>query len=171
MSRMPRRAAAALVAAVAVAALSGCQSGTPADASSSPTTSPSATPSATPEPSPSPTPDPTASTGPTAGPTAGSNRILSPQDGAAVPGPVVTVSGEGTAFEGTLLWRALPAGSTEPAAEGFTQGGANGEVGPFTFDVELAPGTWTIQVWEPGMGEGDTGGDPVGLVEVTVEVG
>lgn len=167
MSRMPRRAAAALVVAVAVAALSGCQSGTPTDASSSPTASPSATPSATPTPSPSPTPDPTAS----AGPTEGTNRILSPQDGAAVPGPVVTVSGEGTAFEGTLLWRALPAGSTEPAAEGFTQGGANGEVGPFTFDVELAPGTWTIQVWEPGMGEGDTGGDPVGLVEVTVEVG
>jgi hypothetical protein len=48
--------------------------------------------------------------------------------------------------------------------------GANGEVGPYSFDVTLDPGEYVVQVWEPGMGEGDTDDAPRNLVEVTFTV-
>ncbi|MGN8246180.1 Gmad2 immunoglobulin-like domain-containing protein [Cellulomonas soli] len=108
--------------------------------------------------------------------TAGTTVLLTPTSGAVLDGPTVTVSGEGTAFEGTLLWDVVPAGSGDDAvgvAEGFTQAGANGEVGPFTFTVDLEPGDWTIRVWEPDMSDGEgaeAGADRRHLVTVTVAV-
>ncbi|WP_448629146.1 Gmad2 immunoglobulin-like domain-containing protein [Cellulomonas soli] len=70
----------------------------------------------------------------------------------------MTVSGEATAFEGTLVWDVVAAGSGDdaaPVAQGSTQAGANGEVGPFTIAVDLEPGTWTVRVWEPDMSDGE----------------
>ena len=99
--------------------------------------------------------------------------IAAPSDGASIAGPQVEVTGAGTAFEGNLRWQALTAGTTDVVQEGFTTAGANGTVGPYAFTVELAPGSYTIEVWEPGEsdagGEGATDGR-LGLVTSTFTV-
>jgi len=90
-----------------------------------------------------------------------------------VAGPQVEVTGEGTAFEATLLWRVLRAGTADVVTESFTTAGANGEVGPYAFTVELAPGTYTLEVWEPDMSDGaadDGAADRGGLVASTFTV-
>lgn len=103
------------------------------------------------------------------------NVVLLPESGSTVPGPDVTVSGVGTAFEGNLLWRATDQDSGETTAEGYTTGGANGVMGPFTFSVPLEPGTYTVEVWEPAMSEdgaapgGGTGAREPALTTFTVE--
>lgn len=109
----------------------------------------------------------------TTAPAAGTNRIAAPADGSTVTGPGVEVTGEGTAFEATLLWRVLGAGTADVVAEDFTTAGANGEVGPFAFTVELAPGTYTLEVWEPDLADGaddSAAGDRHGLVRTTFTV-
>ncbi|HEY3438020.1 MAG TPA: Gmad2 immunoglobulin-like domain-containing protein [Actinotalea sp.] len=70
------------------------------------------------------------------------------------------MQGLGTAFEGTLDYRVLVAGTETVITEGFTDSGANGEVGPFSFEVGLQPGTYSVQVWEPDMSDGASGSDP-----------
>ncbi len=100
----------------------------------------------------------------------GPNSITAPLPGAEVGGPVVTVTGEGTGFDGTLMYRVTRAGRSDVVAEGFTTAGANGDVGPYTVDLRLETGEYTVQVWEPGMGEADAGGEPRNLVEVTFTV-
>lgn len=168
-SRSRSLAAAGLVVVLGTGILAGCRTGDdtePADETATPTRS------AEPEPSDDPTSTATAepddeATAPVVN---GPNSITAPAPGAEVSGPTVTVTGEGTGFEGTLLYRITPAGGTDAVAEGFTTAGANGEVGPYTFDVDLEPGEYTVQVWEPGMGEGDDGGEPRNLVEVTFTV-
>ena len=101
----------------------------------------------------------------------GPNTISAPAQGTVLAGPSVTVTGEGTAFEATLRYQVLGTGTGEVVTEGFTTAGANGEIGPYSFTVALEPGDWTIQVWEPGMadGEGDLG-PYLHLVEVDVTV-
>lgn len=162
--------AAGLAVVLGVGLLAGCRTGDdaePADETTPPTGS------AEPEPSDEPTatttaePDDDATSAPAVN---GPNSITDPPSGGDVAGPTVTVAGEGTAFEGTLLYRVTPADGTDVVAEGFTTAGANGEVGPYSFEVDLEPGEYTVQVWEPGMGEGDTGGEPRNLVEVTFTV-
>jgi len=131
--------------------------------SSAPTGSPSTSPTAA-----APTPTETSPSDP--GP-AGDERlsIAFPRDGATVRGPEVTVEGEGTAFEGTLLWRVTdPAGTT--VAEDFTMAGANGEVGPYSFTVTLDPGTYSLEVWEQDMSDGEAPDPPPHVqIEFTVE--
>ncbi|MGV8965301.1 MAG: Gmad2 immunoglobulin-like domain-containing protein [Cellulomonas sp.] len=162
------------VAAVAVAAaltLSGCANGDEPGAAASTDTSMS--PSASATPSPSPSASPVDQTTAPVEPTNGTVTIAAPADGATVNGPQVDVTGEGTAFEGNLRWQALTAGTTDVVQEGFTTAGANGTVGPFSFTVELTPGTYTLEVWEPGTsdagGEGATDGR-LGLVTSTFTV-
>ena len=60
--------------------------------------------------------------------------MLSPTEGETVSSPV-TISGYGTAFEATISWEVYR--DDEKVAEGFTQGGANGEFGEFTDTVDL----------------------------------
>lgn len=169
-SRARSVAAAGLAVVLGAGLLAGCRTGDD-DTDPAGTTTPSE--SVEPEPSDGPTattttePEDDATSAPVVN---GPNSITAPAPGAEVAGPTVTVTGEGTAFEATLLYRVTPAGGSDVLAEGFTTAGANGEVGPYSFEVDLEPGEYTVQVWEPGMGEGDTGGEPRNLVEVTFTV-
>ena len=171
--RGPRSTAAAGLAVVlGVSLLAGCRTGEGTEPGEAPT-SVGETGTETPRPSEEPTetgtPDPGDDA--TAAPTVnGPNSIVTPAAGDDVAGPTVTVSGEGTGFEGTLLYRVTVAGGTDVVSEGFTTAGANGDVGPYSFDVTLEPGDYTVQVWEPGMGEGEAEGEPRNLVEVTFTV-
>ncbi|RYV52565.1 Gmad2 immunoglobulin-like domain-containing protein [Pengzhenrongella frigida] len=160
------------VATLAVAAaltLGGCaDADTTPSASTEATESPSATPSSTPTTSPEAEPAETPATDET-----GTTTIATPADGSTVAGPQVEVTGAGTAFEGTLTWRVLAAGTDDVVTENFTTGGANGTIGPFAFTVELAPGSYTLEIWEPDMsdGEGDGVDDaPRGLATTTFTV-
>ena len=117
----------------------------------------------TPEPTPTPTEQAPVVNGP--------NSIASPSPGATVAGPTVVVSGEGTAFEATLSYRVLVAGTEEIVEECWTTGGANGEIGPYTIELTLDPGEYTVQVWEPDVSDGESGDGPFrNLVEVTFTV-
>lgn len=105
--------------------------------------------------------------------TNGSTTIAAPTSGATVEGPAVTVSGEATAYEGTLNYHVLDAATQDVVVPvDHTTAGANGEVGPWTIDLELAPGTYRVEVWEPdaaGEGEGSDD-DRLNLVAVTFTV-
>ncbi|NLE72680.1 MAG: hypothetical protein GX609_11460 [Actinomycetales bacterium] len=165
MRRARRLAAVGVAVALLGAGLAGCRTGEPEPADE-PTVSEE--PSASPEPTPEVTetaeaPDPEPAVN-------GPNSITEPLAGAEVPGPTVTVSGEGTAFEATLNYRVLRAGTDEVVAEGWTMAGANGEVGPYTFTVELEPGEYTVEVWEPDVSDGESGVDRHNPVEVTFTV-
>ena len=134
-----------------------------------PVASPSGPPATDPEPSvtPEPTPTPTEQAPVVNGP----NSITSPSPGATVAGPTVVVSGEGTAFEATLNYRVTFAGSEEVVVEGWTMAGANGEIGPYTIELTLDPGEYTVQVWEPDASDGESPDGPFrNLVEVTFTV-
>ncbi|WP_372594051.1 Gmad2 immunoglobulin-like domain-containing protein [Actinotalea sp.] len=160
------RAALVALAAAATLTLAGCQTGTtePADAPDETSTAAvSEEPTASAEPSAEATPEEEPSTD------SGTTTIEAPAQGATVAGPAVTVSGTGTAFEATLLYSVQDA-EGETVAEGYTQAGANGEIGPFAIDLTLDPGDYTVQVWEPGMGEGDASAPAVNLAEVTFTV-
>lgn len=164
---MRHRPAAAVGAVLGVLLLAGCQTGTDEPASE-PEPSPTVTePTESPSPSATPTPEPTE-----AGPVVnGPNSITTPAPGDAVTGPTVTVAGEGTAFEATLSYRVLVAGTEDVVTEGFTMGGANGEIGPWTFDLTLDPGEYTVQVWEADASDGESPDGPFrNLVEVTFTV-
>jgi len=104
---------------------------------------------------------------------AGTTTLTEPASGAQVPGPSVHVAGSATAFEGTLVWDVRSAADprAEPVAQGSTQAGANGEVGPFAFDVELDPGTWVLRVWEPDMSDGGAEQGRGTMVRSTFTVG
>lgn len=165
---MPVQIRRTLVAAVLLAAsvgLAGCATDTAEPGSTTSTGSASTTSgSASTTASSAPTPEATEGQPVTNGP----NSLLTPGDGATVAGPTVTVSGDGTAFEGTLMYEVTDA-SGGVVDQGSTQAGANGEVGPYEFELTLDPGTYTVRVWEPAMGEEDSGG-PLNEVSATFTV-
>ncbi|MGY4642938.1 Gmad2 immunoglobulin-like domain-containing protein [Cellulomonas sp. URHB0016] len=104
---------------------------------------------------------------------AGTSTLSSPSSGSTVPGPTVTVSGTGTAFEATMAWDVHPAAdlSSPAVAAGSTTAGSNGEIGPFSFTVDLPPGTWTVRVWEPDVADDATAPDDAShLVQSTFRV-
>ena len=72
-------------------------------------------------------------------------QIQSPRQGDALRSPV-TVEGIGRGFEGTISWRVLAA--EEVVKEGFTTGGAMADLEPFSFDVRLPAGDYTIEAFE-----------------------
>lgn len=106
--------------------------------------------------------------------TNGPNVLSSPAPGATVDGSTVTVSGEGTAFEGTLNYHVLDAATGDVVVPvDYTNTGANGEIGPWSIDLELEPGEYRVEVWEPGMAdEGQSEGTDgrLNLVAVTFTV-
>ena len=166
--RRARTYAAALGAVALVLTLAACQTGADPgdDGTPSVTTTSSPSPTASAEPTPSATPsvgEPVVN---------GPNSITSPLPGEVVAGPDVTATGEGTAFEATLNYRVLAAGTEDEVVPvGFTEAGANGEIGPWTIDLTLEPGEYTLQVWEPDMSDGESPDGPYrNLVEVTFTV-
>ncbi len=78
--------------------------------------------------------------------------LLSPQEGERVR-RTVAIAGYGTAFEGTISWQVLGTGR-KVVAEGFTQGGANGEFGEFADSVTLQPGTYEVRAFESSAEDG-----------------
>jgi hypothetical protein len=83
--------------------------------------------------------------------------LLSPTEGATVSSPV-TISGYGTAFEGTISWEVRKmdkaVATDQKVAEGHTQGGSNGEFGDFSDTVDLPPGTYEIRAFESSPKDG-----------------
>lgn len=165
-----------LVAGVLAAGLAACQTGAdPAspDGTTGATPTPTATATTGPTEPAGPTEEPTASPEPTPGGSVvnGPNSVTSPAPDETVTSPF-TARGEGTAFEATLLYRVVAAGTDDVVTEGFTTAGANGEVGPWEIPLDLGAGTWTLQVWEPDMSDGEGEGDEGmrNLVEVTFTV-
>lgn len=77
-------------------------------------------------------------------------------EGATVSSPV-TVSGEASAFEANVPWKVLDANGAE-AASGATQTSEGQTFAPYSFEVELDPGTYTVVITEddPSDGEGGT---------------
>lgn len=101
----------------------------------------------------------------------GPNSITEPHAGETVDGPLVTVAGEGTAFEATLVYRVTTAGTEDVVTEGYTMAGANGEIGPYTVELTLDPGEYTVGLWEPDASDGESPDGPYrNLVEVTFTV-
>ena len=83
--------------------------------------------------------------------------LLSPAEGSTVSSPV-TISGYGTAFEGTINWEVRKMDKAvsvdKLVAEGHTQGGSNGEFGDFHDTVDLPPGTYEIRAFESSPKDG-----------------
>jgi hypothetical protein len=72
----------------------------------------------------------------------------------------VTVTGIGTAFEGTLLHTLTDAAGTE-VERGSVQAGANGTFAEFSFTAAVPAGTYTVAVFAPDESDGE-GPGPVG---------
>lgn len=83
-------------------------------------------------------------------------QIDTPTEGAEVNSPV-TVSGEAAAFEANVPWRVLDQDEVEVEV-GFTMTSEGQTFAPFSFSVELDPGTYIIEISEddPSDGEGGT---------------
>jgi hypothetical protein len=77
--------------------------------------------------------------------------LLAPAQGATVRSPV-SIDGFGTAFEGTVSWDVRKDGQL--VAQGATQGGSNGEFGPFHDTVRLDPGTYELSAYESSAKDG-----------------
>lgn len=77
--------------------------------------------------------------------------IDSPADGATVPSPVL-VSGTSDTFEANVVWEVLQ--DDEVIEQGDTMGGSYGKRRPFRFDVQLAPGEYTIRAYELSAEDG-----------------
>lgn len=161
---MRRRPALLLTLVAAAAVATGCTTGS--DPAPTPTTTGAPTTTSV-----APTTTTAAPTTPlvTVTPAVNDTTILAtPLEGSTVEGPTVEVSGEATAFEGTLSWLVYPAGGNpdDPAQQGSAMTGANGEVAPFSFTIELEPGRWVVQVFEASAKDGT----PLRPVAVTFTV-
>lgn len=79
--------------------------------------------------------------------------IDSPLDGATVTSPV-TITGDGALYEGTLPWRIL-----DPNGNVVQEGVANSAEGmtfsEYSFEVDLAPGDYTVEVREEDASDGE----------------
>lgn len=80
-----------------------------------------------------------------------------PREGAGVTSPV-TVDGDAAAFEATVPWRVLDASGAE-VQKGFTMTAEGMTFSPFSFQVELAPGAYTLELVEDDASDG-AGGPP-----------
>ena len=82
-------------------------------------------------------------------------QIDVPREGATTTSPV-TVSGQAAAFEANVPWHVQDASGTEVAA-GFTMTSEGMTFAPYSFTVELPPGTYTIVVDEDDPSDGAGG--------------
>lgn len=81
-------------------------------------------------------------------------QVTSPGAGSRVPAGTVTVTGLGTAYEGTLLYEVTD-GAGGVVAGGFVNAGSNGALGPFSLAVPLVAGAYTVAVWAPDESDGE----------------
>ncbi|MGI8613032.1 MAG: Gmad2 immunoglobulin-like domain-containing protein [Nocardioidaceae bacterium] len=79
-------------------------------------------------------------------------QIQAPVQGATVSSPV-SVSGQGRGFEGTINWRVLHDGKV--VKQGNTTGGAFEQLAPFSFDVPLPSGDYTVECFEYSADNGN----------------
>lgn len=94
-------------------------------------------------------------------------QIDEPAEGATVTSPV-TVSGEAAVFEANLPWTVLDSSGAE-VQSGFTMTAEGQTFAPYSFDVELEPGTWTIVITEDDPSDGEAGEPMTDSRTVTVE--
>lgn len=85
-------------------------------------------------------------------------QIDTPREGATTTSPV-TVAGDANVFEANLLWSVLDASGAE-VQKGFTTTAEGQTFAPYSFSVELEPGTWTIVITEDDPSDG-AGGTPM----------
>ncbi len=77
--------------------------------------------------------------------------IDAPSQDATVQSPV-TVEGDASAFEGNVSWQILRDGQV--VQEGFTTAAAGQVFSPYSFDVDLDPGSYTLRVYEASAEDG-----------------
>ncbi|MCL3859571.1 Gmad2 immunoglobulin-like domain-containing protein [Actinotalea sp. K2] len=94
-------------------------------------------------------------------------QIDEPREGTVTSSPI-TVSGEANVFEATVLWSVLDADGTEVAAD-FTTTAEGQTFAPFTFSVDLEPGTYTVVISESDPSDGEAGTPMSDSRSVTVE--
>lgn len=82
-------------------------------------------------------------------------QIDDPQEGGTSGSPL-TVSGQAAVFEANLPWRVLDLSGAEVAA-GFTMTSEGQTFAPYSFDVDLPPGTYTVVVEESDPSDGAAG--------------
>lgn len=85
-------------------------------------------------------------------------QIDQPAEGAEVDSPV-TVSGDAAAFEANVPWRVLDPEGNETAA-GFTMTTEGQTFAPYSFTLDLDPGTYTVEISEDDP-SGGAGGTPM----------
>ncbi|PWJ54033.1 Immunoglobulin-like domain of spore germination [Quadrisphaera granulorum] len=96
--------------------------------------------------------------------------ITAPVEGQRLPAGPMGIVGQGTAFEGTLLWKITQADGTV-LSDGNTMAGANGDIGEFSISQTVQKGTCTpctAEVWAPDESGGE--GLPEGPAKVTFYV-
>lgn len=83
-------------------------------------------------------------------------QIDTPREGATTASPVA-VEGDAAAFEANVPWRVLDESGAE-VESGFTMTSEGMTFAPYSFTVELEPGTYTVEISEddPSGGEGGT---------------
>ncbi|WP_155855389.1 Gmad2 immunoglobulin-like domain-containing protein [Actinotalea ferrariae] len=94
-------------------------------------------------------------------------QIDDPAEGATASSPV-TVSGEAAVFEANLPWAVLDADGAE-VQTGFTMTAEGQTFAPYSFEVELEPGTWTIVITEDDPSDGEGGVPMTDSRTITVE--
>lgn len=93
-------------------------------------------------------------------------QIDTPRQGAQVRSPV-TVTGDAAAFEANVPWRVLD--STGAAVDsGATMTGEGMTFAPFAFEVDLPPGTYTVEISEDDPSGGAAGTPSVDTKSITV---
>jgi hypothetical protein len=77
--------------------------------------------------------------------------IDTPSQDATVQSPV-TVEGDASVFEGTVSWQILQGGQV--VRQGYTTTSSGQEFSPYSFDVDLDPGRYTLRVYEASGEDG-----------------
>jgi spore germination protein GerM len=93
-------------------------------------------------------------------------QIDSPREGAEVRSPV-TVTGDAAAFEANVPWRVLNAAGAE-VTSGFTTTAEGMRHAPFSFQVNLAPGSYTVEISEDDPSDGAAGTPGTDTRSITV---
>ncbi|MDQ3415611.1 MAG: Gmad2 immunoglobulin-like domain-containing protein [Actinomycetota bacterium] len=89
--------------------------------------------------------------------------IDSPAGGATVSSPV-SVSGTSDTFEANVTWEVLQ--GDRVVQDGSTMGGTLGKRRPFTFDVQLAPGEYTIRAYALSQEDGSLAAEDTKAITV-----